>query len=209
MTLKLPKLQYAEDALEPHISRDTIKYHYGKHTKKYFDTANELIKGTVYQNKPLEDLINKDTMSRMGSKLFNNVCQAYNHSFYWDCLTPEKSSGKPSEELHSTIQDEFGSFELFQDQFLEKSGSFFGSGWTWFIYNNGKLQIKTMPNAGCPLTTPNQIPLLVCDLWEHSYLYDPNYVADRKGYVAGFWNVINWNFVNNNFEAVAGKKDKQ
>lgn len=202
MTLEMPKLKYDKDALEPYISRDTLKYHYGKHTKKYFETANELIKGTAYEGKPLDELINKDTMTTMGSKLFNNVCQAYNHSFYFDCLSPSDERGEPSDELKEAITDSFISFGDFQKEFFDKSASFFGSGWSWLVYYKGKLQLKTMPNAGCPLTTPNMTPLLVCDLWEHSYLYDPNYVADRKGYVAsGFWNVLNWNFVNDNFAA--------
>lgn len=202
MTLELPKLKYAEDALEPHISRETVKYHYGTHTKKYFDITNQLITGTAYEGKELHELISKDTMTKMGNVLFNNACQAYNHAFYWDCLTPASQSGNPSDELLEAIKDDFQTFALFKTEFTETAVNHFGSGWTWLTFRGGKLHIKNSPNAGCPLTTPNQTPLLVCDVWEHSYY--TQYPADRKAYVDAFWNVINWNFVSDNFAAIKG-----
>lgn len=195
---EMPELEYAEDALEPHISAEVIKYHYHKHTQKYFDTANELVKGTVFEGRDLQDVINKDTMIRMDTKLFNNVSQAWNHAFYWKCLTPASSSGKPSEALESAINDDFGSFDEFVKKFTDKSNKFFASGWCWLVLKDGRLTIKTTPNATSPLTEKDAIPLLVCDLWEHAhYLQHP---ADRAAYVKGFMNVINWGFVSKNFE---------
>jgi superoxide dismutase, Fe-Mn family len=192
------KLEYAEDALEPHISAEVIKYHYHKHTQKYFDTANELAKGTVFEGKDLRDVINKDTMIRMETKLFNNVSQAWNHAFYWKCLTPASSSGKPSEALEKAMVEHFGSVEEFSKEFADKATKYFGSGWCWLVWKDGRLVIKTTPNATSPLTEKDAKPLLGCDVWEHAHYLQ--YPADRAAYVKAFMNVINWDFVNKNFE---------
>lgn len=195
---EMPELQYAEDALEPHISAEVIKYHYHKHTKKYFDTANELAKGTVFEGKDLQDVINKDTMIRMDTKLFNNVSQAWNHAFYWKCLTPASQSGNPSDKLKTALEEHFGSMEEFTKLFADKATKFFGSGWCWLVLKDGRLTIKTTPNAGSPLTEKGAIPLLTCDVWEHAHYLQ--YPADRAAYVKAFKNVINWEFVSKNFE---------
>lgn len=203
MTIEMQKLKYAEDALEPHISAEVIKYHYHKHTKRYFDTANELMKGTVYEGRALEDLVNKDSLTSMGNKLLNNVCQAYNHTFYWNCLAPEKETGEPSAELKAAIMDDFETFDKFKKEFTEQATSAFGSAWMWLYYRDGKLYLRSMPNAGTPLTTPKQIPLLVCDVWEHAHY--TQYPADRAAYVKAFWSVVNWDFVNENYKKARGK----
>lgn len=201
MAFDVPPLKFAEDALEPHISADTVRFHYGKHTKKYFEVANSLAKGTVYEDKTLEQVMTKDSLLRMESVLFNNVCQAWNHAFYWDCLTPPNKSGKPSDKLKSALDEAFGSYDDFVKKFEEKATKHFGSGWAWLVFKDGDLSIKTTPNAGSPLTDKGSIPLLTCDVWEHAYYLD--YQNDRAGYVKKFWNVVNWEFVNERFERAA------
>lgn len=195
---EMEKLKYAEDALEPHISADVIKYHYGKHTQKYFDTANDMAKGTVFEDKSLEDVIAKDTLLKMDSKLFNNVSQAWNHTFYWNCLTPASQSGNPSDKLSDALTEVFGSLDEFKKVFSDKATKFFGSGWCWLVLKDGALTIKTTPNANSPLTEKGAVPLLVCDVWEHAHYLQ--YPADRAAYVKAFWNVVNWEFVNENYE---------
>lgn len=207
MAIIQPKLPYATDALEPVISTRTVKIHYGAHMKKYFDTANELMKGTVYDDKELDELINGTNMSRMGSKLFNNLCQAYNHAFFFDSLCAENDTEaeKPSAELLEQIKDDFGTLKKLEEDFSEAAKSQFGSGWTWLIWNKGRLQVRSTPNAGCPLTTPGQIPLLVLDVWEHAYYLD--YHQERADYVDAIWKIVNWKVVNDRF-AAATKKDE-
>lgn len=197
MTFELPKLAYAEDALEPYISADVVKYHYGKHTKKYFDVANELAKGTVFETKSLDHVISKDSVIKMGTALFNNVSQAWNHAFYWQCLCPAKESSDPSKQLVDAIISQYQTFEKFKEEFDNKSIKFFGSGWTWVVWKDNRIQIKTTSNAGSPLTEQNSIPLLTCDLWEHAHYLQ--YPADRTAYIKAFWKVINWKFVNDNY----------
>jgi superoxide dismutase, Fe-Mn family len=203
---EMPTLEYAEDALEPHINAEVIKHHYHKHTKKYFDTSNELVKGTVFEGDDLQAVINKDTMIRMDTKLFNNVSQAFNHAFYWKCLTPASSSGNPSDTLKLAIEEHFGSFDEFVKKFTDKATKFFGSGWCWLVLKDGRLTIKTTPNAVSPLTEKGAKPLLTCDLWEHAYLYQPEYFANRAAYVKAWWNVVNWSFVSENFENASSEK---
>lgn len=199
MAFELPKLEYAEDALEPHISKQTVQYHYGKHTKKYFEMANKLAKGTVFENKSIDDVISKTSVIKMDTILFNNVSQAYNHAFYWKCLAPADKVGKPSAELTKAINHAFGSLAKFKDQFIESANKGFGSGWAWLVYKDSKLQIKITPNANSPLTDSGSIPLFNCDFWEHAWY--TQYPADRPAYLEAFWHVLNWNFVNDNFAA--------
>lgn len=199
MAFEIPSLKYAENALEPHISKETISFHYGKHTKKYYDTVNELIKGTVYESrKDLADLINKDTMLKMESKLFNNACQAFNHSFYFDALCPAEQSGKPSEALSTAINEEFESLEAFKKKFLDKGIAGFGSTWCWLVLHQGKLIIKLTPNAANPLIDNNSIPLFVIDGWEHSWYLDRQ--NEKQKYFYAVWNIINWEVVNDRYE---------
>lgn len=204
MALQIPELSYGYDDLDPHLSEHEVRIHYLKHTQTYFDKTNELIKGTMYEGKELDQLINKDTMVKMGTKLFNNVCQAYNHSFYWNCLTPAKQSGEPSPALSEAIKDDFQTMAEFKEAFIDTAVNHFGSGWVWLYHRNGKLHIKGSPNAGNPLTAPGQTPLLVCDVWEHAWSYQ--YEWKKKEYVHNFWHIINWDFVSSQFNSI--KKDK-
>lgn len=194
MSFERPPLKYAEDALAPHISKETLSYHYGKHTKKYYDTVNELIKGTVYENKAtLSDLITKDTMVAMEPKLFNSACQAWNHTFYFNGMIAADKSGEPSEELADQISEDFGSMEAFKKKFGELGEKQFGSGWAWLIFKDGKLIVKATPNGKNPLTDQGQIPLMCMDVWEHAYYLD--YMNERGDYIKAFWNVVNWDQV--------------
>lgn len=198
MTFKQLELQYARDALEPYISKEVIHYHFDKHTTKYFEKANELAKGTVYQDKPIEEVISRNSVMKMDTVLFNNISQAYNHQFYFKCLAPEDKVGVPSKELADAIAVAFDSMAKFKEEFIDKATKFFGSGWIWLVYKDGQVTLKTTPNANSPLTEANTTPLLVCDLWEHAYYLDSP--ADRPAYLKAFWHVINWNFVNENFK---------
>lgn len=199
MSFDLPTLPYERDALEPHVSQQTIDLHYGKHTKKYFDTANKLAEGTIFANDTLDD-VSKESLLKMGTVLFNNVSQAWNHAFYWNGLAPVSETGEMSDKLIAAIEAQFMSVDNFKKQFTDQATKLFGSGWTWLVWKDGRLQIKNTPNAGSPLTETGSVPLLVCDVWEHAYLYDPQYAADRAGYVDGWWKVVNWNVVNTNFD---------
>lgn len=201
MAFQQPPLPYAENALEPLLSAHEVKIHYTKHTAKYFETTNKLIKGTVYDRATnLEDIVNKHALTSVDGKLFNNACQAWNHTFYWNCIGPEADSGKPSDNLMHHIEEAFNSFDEFKTKFCEAATDHFGSGWAWLIYKGDKLIIKTTPNARNPLTDDGHIPLLTLDVWEHAYLYDPQYAADRKAYVNNVWKLINWAFVSDQFE---------
>jgi Fe-Mn family superoxide dismutase len=197
--ISMPKLKFPHDGLEPTISRDTVKFHYDGHTKKYFDTVNELIAGTALEKvKSLDELIAKGP-SKMEAKLYNSARQAKNHTFYWDCLTPVKQSGKPSSELMVEINSAFGSFAKFKKEFNKAAIDLFGSGWCWAVYHNGTIIIKTTPDADTVLTTASIVPLFVCDVWEHAYLYDPKYAVNRKLYVEAFWSILDWPTINKRF----------
>lgn len=197
MKFEIPKLDYPEDGLVPYISKETIQYHYGKHTQKYYDTTNKLIKDTAFAKyDTLKELI-ENGLVRAETQLFNNACQAWNHSFFWESLTPSKQSTEPSNELLKAINKQFESFDKFKDKFIEISTDGFGSYWTWLILHNGDVKIKNMPNAGCPLTTKGQIPLFVIDCWEHSWYID--YPADKAKYLKDIWNIVNWDVVNERF----------
>lgn len=200
MAFTLPKLEYAQDALEPHISKEVVHFHYDKHTKKYFEKANELAKGTVFASKSLDDVISKTSVLKMDTALFNNVSQAFNHAFYWKCLAPTDKVGKPSEALAEAIKEQFETVAKFKAEFIEQATKAFGSAWVWAVLKDGKVQIKTTPNANSPLTEQNSIPLFVCDVWEHAWLYDEKFWANKPAYLQAFWHVLNWNFVNENFE---------
>lgn len=201
MTFDIPTLQYSEDSLAPHISAQTIKYHYEKHTKKYYDTTNDLTKGTKFDKyTSLKSLITSDLI-HSDSKLFNNACQAWNHTFFWESLCPADKSTPPTGKLLDEITRIFGSFETFQEKFTETATDGFGSYWTWLIVHQGDLKIKNTPNAGCPLTTKGQIPLLVVDNWEHSWYLD--YPADKPAYLKAIWNIIDWDKVNERFETTS------
>lgn len=187
----LPALPYAMDALQPHISKETLEYHYGKHHQTYVTNLNNLIKGTEFENASLEDIIRKSS-----GGLFNNAAQVWNHSFYWNCLTPN-GSGAPSGALADAINAKWGSFDKFKEEFTKSALGNFGSGWTWLVKKtDGSVDLANTSNAATPLTGADK-PLLTCDVWEHAYYID--YRNARAKYVEGFWNLANWDFVAKNF----------
>ena len=190
MEHKLPNLPYALDDLEPHISKETLQFHYGKHHKTYVDNLNNLIQGTEFENSSLVEIIQNSN-----GGIFNNAAQIYNHSFYWECLTPNKT--KPSDELAKTIDKSFDSFDEFVDQFTKCAVTTFGSGWAWLVKKaDGSLELQSTSNAHTPVAT-NDTPLLTCDVWEHAYYID--YRNARPKYLSGFWQIVNWDFVSTNF----------
>ncbi len=190
MTHKLPELPYAMDALQPHISKETLEYHYGKHHNAYVTNLNNLISGTEFEDLSLEDIIK---MAPAGV-LFNNSAQVWNHSFYWNCLSPN-GGGEPSGKLLEAINKSFGSFENFKEKFTKAAVTNFGSGWTWLVNGENGLEIINTSNAGTVLTS-GKTALLTCDVWEHAYYVD--YRNARPKYVDAFWNLVNWEFVEGN-----------
>jgi Fe-Mn family superoxide dismutase len=192
MEHKLPQLPYAMDALQPHISKETLEYHYGKHHQTYVTNLNNLIKGTEFESMSLEDIVR-----RSSGGVFNNAAQVWNHSFYWLCLSP-KGGGQPGGALADAIEKKFGSFDELRKQFTQTAVSTFGSGWAWLVRNaDGSLELASTPNAQTPLSQSGKKPLLTCDVWEHAYYVD--YRNRRPDYVAAFWNLVNWEFVAKNF----------
>jgi Fe-Mn family superoxide dismutase len=189
MGFTLFELPYAKDALAPHISAETLDYHHGKHHQAYVTNLNNLTKGTNWENKALDDVVR-------GSEggMFNNAAQVYNHTFYWKCLKPG-GGGEPGGKLAEAINGTFGSFAAFKEQFTKAAATHFGSGWAWLVKDGGKLAIVTRPNAGCPLSE-GKVPLLTCDVWEHAYYID--YRNARPKYIDAFWNLVNWDFVDEN-----------
>jgi Fe-Mn family superoxide dismutase len=187
MSIELPDLPYARDALSPRISEQTIDYHYGKHHAGYVKKVNAAIEGSDLDDLSLEELIR----SSQGS-LFNNAAQVWNHSFYWNSLSPT-GGGLPSGALAEAINAAFGSYAEFQQQFTASAGSNFGSGWTWLIKNaKGSLEILNTSNADTPLSNEQITPLLTVDVWEHAYYID--YRNDRGDYLKNFWEIVNWDF---------------
>lgn len=193
----LPDLPYTQDALEPYISAKTLSFHYGRHHKAYIDNLNDLVKTSDMANMPVEEII-----KRSSGKIFNNAAQAWNHAFYWLCMAPPKSqdANEPSGDLAAAIDEEFGSFGAFKEQFTEIGKTHFGSGWAWLAKDKaGKLEISGLHDANTPLKS-GQIPLLALDVWEHAYYLD--YQNSRPDYIKAFWKVVNWDFV---AECLAGK----
>lgn len=191
MAIQLPPLPYEMDALAPHISRETLEYHYGKHHKAYVDNLNNLIPNTEFANKSLEEII----MTSSGG-IFNNAAQVWNHTFYWNCLSPN-GGGEPKGALAEAINKKFGSFEAFKEQFSKTAITTFGSGWGWLVKKeDGSLDLVSTSNAQTPMTS-KQKALLTCDVWEHAYYID--YRNARPKYVESFWNLVNWDFVAKQF----------
>ncbi|MBI3931148.1 MAG: superoxide dismutase [Fe] [Chloroflexi bacterium] len=192
MEHQLPKLPYANNALAPHISAETIEYHYGKHHQAYVDNINRLIKGTEFEKMSLEEIVQKSS-----GGIFNNAAQVWNHTFYWNCLSP-KGGAEPSGGLAGAISKKFGSFAKFKEQFTNAAATLFGSGWAWLVKNpDGSLSIETSGNAGNPLQAGKKA-LLTCDVWEHAYYID--YRNARAKYLEAFWNLVNWDFVTKNLK---------
>jgi superoxide dismutase, Fe-Mn family len=187
MEHKLPDLPYAKDALAPHISAETLEYHYGKHHKTYVDNLNRLIVGTEFEKSPLDEIVRKAS-----GGIFNNAAQIWNHSFYWNCLSPQ-GGGEPGGDLARALSADFGSLAQFKEKFTSAAVTLFGSGWAWLVKNpDGKLAIEAASNAGNPLRDGKK-PLLTCDVWEHAYYID--YRNARAKYVEAYWNLVNWKFV--------------
>jgi Fe-Mn family superoxide dismutase len=191
MAFELPALPYAQDALEPHISAETLEFHYGKHHKTYVDKLNGLAEGTDLANKSLEDVIKSSE-----GGVFNNAAQIWNHTFYWHCLSPN-GGGDASGAVAQAIDAAFGSFAAFKEQFTNSAITNFGSGWTWLVKNaDGSVAIVNTSNAATPLTDSGITPLLTVDVWEHAYYID--YRNARPKYMEAFWALVNWEFVNAN-----------
>ncbi|MDP0562464.1 MAG: Fe-Mn family superoxide dismutase [Candidatus Endonucleobacter sp. (ex Gigantidas childressi)] len=191
MAFKLPALPYPREALEPHISKETIDYHYGKHHNTYVVKLNGLIEGSELARKSLEDIIQTSE-----GGIFNNAAQVWNHTFYWNCLSPD-GGGEPVGGLATAINTAFGSFDNFTNKFTDMAVNNFGSAWTWLVKNNdGSIEIVNTSNAATPLTT-NQKPLLACDIWEHAYYID--YRNARPDYLKAFWQLVNWEFATQNY----------
>lgn len=188
MAFELPALPYSKDALAPHMSTETLEYHWGKHHKAYVDNLNKLVPGTEWEGKSLEEIMKKAT-----GPLFNNAAQVWNHTFFWNCLCA-KSTGEPTGDLAQAITRDFGSFAAFKEKFTDAAIKQFGSGWAWLIKNKGtaKLEIVSTSNAACPLTE-GHTPLLTCDVWEHAYYID--YRNRRADFVGAFWSLVNWKWV--------------
>lgn len=190
MEHQLPALPYAMDALAPHISAETLEFHYGKHHQTYVTKLNGLIPGTEFENMSLEEIVQKSS-----GGVFNNAAQVWNHTFYWNCLSPN-GGGAPNEKLAAALQASFGSVDAFKEQFTNSAVNNFGSGWTWLVQTaEGKLALENTSNAATPLTGANK-PLLTCDVWEHAYYID--YRNARPKYLDAFWNLVNWDFATEN-----------
>ena len=187
----LPPLPYAMDALAPHISKETLEFHYGKHHQAYVTNLNNLIKGTEFEKATLEEIVKKSS-----GGIFNNAAQVWNHTFYWNGLKPN-GGGAPRGAVADAINKKWGSFDAFKDAFGKSAVGNFGSGWTWLVKKaDGSLDIVNTSNAATPLTGADK-PLLTCDVWEHAYYID--YRNARAKYVEIFWNLVNWDFAAKNF----------
>jgi Fe-Mn family superoxide dismutase len=190
MAIELPSLPWAENALAPYISAETIQYHYGKHHQTYVTNLNKLIEGTPFASKSLEEIVK-------GSEggMFNNAAQVWNHSFYWSSMKPG-GGGQPTGAIAEAINGSFGGYDKFRQEFVNAALTQFGSGWAWLVKDGGKLAIKKTPNAETPLTTSAK-PLLTIDVWEHAYYID--FRNARPKYTDTFLDhLVNWDFANKN-----------
>ena len=192
MAIELPPLPYDRAALEPHMSAETLDFHYGKHHKTYVDNANKKIEGTEIADMPLVDIIR-----RSQGALFNNVAQVWNHTFFWNCMKPN-GGGEPTGKLADAINLAFGDFATFKEEFAKTCIGTFGSGWGWLVQRpDGSLALVSTSNANTPIAGEDT-PLLTCDVWEHAYYID--YRNARPKFVEAFWNLVNWDFVASNMK---------
>ncbi|MFZ5802632.1 MAG: superoxide dismutase [Candidatus Omnitrophota bacterium] len=186
MAFELPRLPYATDALVPHLSKETLEFHYGKHHQAYVTKLNALTEGKPEAKRSLEEIV----LSSSGP-VFNNAAQVWNHTFYWQCLRPQ-GGGEPRGAIGEAIKKQFGSFADFKQKFSDAAANLFGSGWAWLVKNPaGALEIVQTSNAANPMTTKLK-PILTCDVWEHAYYID--YRNLRPKYIESFWNLVNWDF---------------
>jgi len=194
MKHELPPLPYPKNALAPHMSEETLEYHYGKHHQTYVTKLNELIPGTEFENLSLEEIVKKSS-----GPVFNNAAQIWNHTFFWNCLSPN-GGGAPKGKLAEAIDKSFGSFENFKKEFTDKTVAIFGSGWSWLVKKaDGSLEIRQTANANTPLTDKSVTTILTCDIWEHAYYID--YRNVRPKFLEAYWNLVNWDFAEKNYGA--------
>ena len=197
MPFELPTLPYGKNALAPHISENTINYHYGKHHQAYVTNLNNLISGTDLADKSLEEIIKISANDKTKAGIFNNSAQVWNHTFYWHSMKPN-GGGKPTGEVLKLIESDFGSYENFVTEFKNAGATQFGSGWAWLVLDSGKLKVVKTGNAETPLTTSAK-PLMTMDVWEHAYYLD--FQNARPTYIDTFLNhLVNWDFVNENLK---------
>ncbi|HXW52899.1 MAG TPA: superoxide dismutase [Myxococcota bacterium] len=191
MAFSLPALPYSKSALGPHISEETLEYHHDKHHQAYVNNLNTLTEGSPLQQKTLEEIVKTES-----GAIFNNAAQVWNHTFYWHSMAP-KAGGEPHGKISAQIDEFFASFDAFKEQFSKAAAGQFGSGWAWLVRDGktGRLLIETTANAGCPITEGNT-PVLTCDVWEHAYYID--YRNARPKYIEAWWNLVNWDFANQN-----------
>ena len=186
MKHSLPELPYSQDALAPAMSAETVEYHYGKHLQTYIDNLNRMIEGSPYEDMPLEDIIKKAT-----GGIFNNAAQTWNHTFFFQTLSPEQVP--MPENLEKALSEAFGSVDSFKEEFSKAAISLFGSGWAWLVEDtDGKLSVIQEPNAGNPMTKGLK-PLLTVDVWEHAYYID--FRNRRAAYIEAWWGLVDWNKV--------------
>lgn len=191
MTIQLPELPYAQDALSPHISAETLEFHYGKHHATYVTKLNAAIEGTDLAGKDLVEIVRASS-----GGTFNNAAQVWNHTFYWHSLSPT-GGGEPTGAIKDAIDAKFGSFDKFKEEFAAAAVGNFGSGWTWLVKDaSGALAIVNTDDAETPLTDTSVTPILTLDVWEHAYYID--YRNARPSYIEAYWNLVNWDFANAN-----------
>ena len=196
MAINLPALPYAKGDLAPHISSQTMDFHYGKHHQAYVDKTNAAIAGTDLAEASLVEIIRASNGKDQG--LFNNSAQVWNHSFYWESMKPN-GGGTPSGDLAAAINSSFGSYDDFKAAFSDAGAGQFGSGWAWLVAKGGKLEVRKTLNAETPLTDTSCTPLLTMDVWEHAYYLD--YQNKRPDYIGAFLNhLVNWNFAEKNLK---------
>jgi Fe-Mn family superoxide dismutase len=190
MAITLPPLPYEKNALEPHISAETLEFHHDKHHQAYVTNLNKMIAGTEFEAMPLEEIVRKST-----GGMFNNAGQTWNHNFYWNSMSPN-GGGAPGGKLADALTKAFGSVDKFKEEFAKMGATNFGSGWTWLVQRpDGALGIVNTSNAGTPITGSDK-PLLTCDVWEHAYYID--YRNARPKYLEAFWSLVNWDFAAKN-----------
>ncbi len=208
--IKCPKLPYAQDALQPHMSKHSVHYHYEKRTQGYYKKVNELINDTLYQDSTLEQIISESSDIKAPSTLYNQAAQAYNHTAMWENLSPPGTGGQISDQLKAAIMQQYGTFNSFKSDFVDQSIKRFASGWAWLLYNTQtkELSITTTANAINPISNDKNLRILfVVDLWEHAYEYDYN--VDRKKYLNNCFQILNWNVINQRYEQAIGGSDER
>lgn len=202
MAFTLPDLPYAQDALEPHITANTLSFHHGKHHNAYVTNLNKLVAGSDLENASLEEIAKKTKSDKEKAGIFNNAAQVWNHTFYWSSMKPQ-GGGEPSGDLAAKINEDFGSFDKFKEEFKNAAATQFGSGWAWLVLEGDKLKVTKTGNAETPIANGQQ-PLLTIDVWEHAYYLD--FQNRRPDYIETFLNELaNWGFAAENFEQANSK----